>query len=368
MKILHLRSSNFYGGPERQLCEHAHRMIGSGYIVAVGSFSENGRDPEFLKVAGDAGVPTAVIAVTHAYDWSAVVKIRQYLKAETVDIFCTHDYRSHLLGHLVRRKSTARHICFVRGYTQDNLKVRLYQLADRLFLRCADHIVTVSCAQVDRLSGWGIPCSKLSVVHNAVAIEALSRLAAVDLRADHGWTPDNLVVVTAGRFSAEKGQRFLIDAAACCLNQNDQLRFILFGDGPDLTVVQRLIARMGLSSKILCPGFRRDLISALKGADILVNPSKSEGLPNIVLESMAVGVPVIATAVGGVPELVEDNRTGRLVKYGDVDRLSQAILELAGDSTTRKRLAKAATEEVQQRFSFDRQAQLLEHIYKMVAA
>lgn len=368
MTILHLRASNFYGGPERQLYHHAQVMASSRHRVIIGSFCEHGQRPELLIVAEVGGVDNVMIDVSSAYDLSAVGKIKKGLLEENVDLMCTHDYRSHLLGHAACRKSRAKHICFVRGATKDDLKVRLYQWLDKMTLRWADHIVTVSDQQRRDMIAAGYPEARITVAHNAVSLQELSEIESIDLRTVFQLPPEAVVVMAAGRFSREKGQRLLVEAALHAIEQDRRLHFVLFGDGPDMEPVRRQVAGCSYPAQILLPGFDAKVISYLKSADILVNPSYSEGLPNVVLEAMAVGTPVVATSVGGVPELVENQRSGLLVAAGDADALSDAILLLAEDLPMRKRLAENGLRVVEERFTFEQQAKKLAQVYEEVAA
>lgn len=299
MRILHLRASNFYGGPERQLHFHARHALGSNYDITIGSFTEGGQAPQFLKVIAEDKIETCLFRVKNAYDPKAVVTVRNFLKKNDTGVLCTHDYRTHLIGWLATRRRKAKWMAFSRGWTRENVKVRLYHTIDKVILRLADHIVAVSEAQKRRLTRLLIPEGKISVVLNAIEPQQFESIRKVDLRSKYGFASDNLVYISAGRFSREKGQIYLVKATAETIEQNPRLRFVLFGDGPDLEKIRRMVASLGYEDKIRCPGFEKNMLGCIKGADVVVNPSLSEGLPNVVFEAMALGVPVVATAVGG---------------------------------------------------------------------
>ncbi len=366
MKILHLRASNFFGGPERQLLRHAELLRGSEYEVLIGSFTEDGVRPALLDRARNSNVETAALSVRSAYDPAALTGLIEYIRSNHVGIICTHDYRSHILGHVVRTRTGAAHICFARGFTQENAKVRAFQLVDRILMRFANRVVAVSRAQAEYLRRWGVPSRKLSVIYNSIDPEAFADADPVDIRAQLDLPNESIVAVAAGRFSREKGQRFLVRAFTNAIAREGRLRLVLFGEGPDRPGMARWIHEHGLSEYVRCPGYEHNLIGCLKGADILANPSRSEGLPNIVLEAMAVGLPVVATDVGGVPELIEDGVSGWLVPYGDQVAMSGAMTGVAQDPDLRQRLARAAADVVGKRFSFERQAEELTKVYRLV--
>ena len=368
MKILHLRASNFYGGPERQLHLHSRQIMGSEYHLTIGSFSEQGQTPEFLDVIASDGIDTHTFQVKSAYDPVAVGKLRDYLRANDTDILCTHDYRTHTIGFRAKRGTPCRWVAFSRGWTSESLKTKLYHTLDKIIVRFATHIVAVSRAQKDRLVRLMISGDKISVVHNAVDVAAIRAVQPVNLKKKFDFPKNAYVCISGGRFSREKGQIYLVRAAVEAAKSEPRLRFVLFGDGPDLESMRRLVSSFGNERKIICPGFERDLLGCLAGADLLVNPSLSEGLPNIVLEAMAAGTPVVATAVGGVPELITDGLNGLLVPPRDVASLRAKIITMATDTDKARDIAAAAGETVEKNFTFASQGQKLIEVYRRTLA
>ena len=363
MNILHLRASNFYGGPERQLHFHARLAKDSPYKVTVASFAESGGRPEFLDVIARDNIPVHVFDVTSAYDTRAISDLRNYCRANEIDILCTHDYRTTVLGCMAARRIRTRWLAFSRGFTQDNLKVRLYHAIDKFLIRQANHIVAVSHSQKDKLRRLWIREKNISVVHNAIDPDSFAAIPPVDLRTRFGFEPDTFVCISGGRFSREKGQAHLVEAAWSAIARNPRLRFVLFGDGPDWQRMRGRAETLGLVGKVLCPGFERNLLGCMKGADMLINPSLSEGLPNIVLEAMALGVPVVATSVGGVPELVTDNQSGKLVPAANASAMADAIVELADNAEKRAALVSSAKDAIAGEFSFAAQFKMLAALY-----
>lgn len=350
MKVLHLRASNFYGGPERQLHLHAREALGSSLQLTIASFHESGEPPEFLDPIAADGIATHSFDVRSAYDPRAVSAVRHYLHAHDIDLLCTHEYRSALVAWIAVRGSRTRWIAFSRGFTTENLKVRAYQWIDRILIRHAHHVVAVSASQKQKLERLRIPSSRISVVPNAIDAEFIGGAAPVDLRSRYGFASGDFVCVAGGRFSEEKGQVFLVEAAARALRDTPRLRVIMFGDGPQRARILERIARLGIGDQVLCPGFERNMAGCVRAADLLVNPSLSEGMPNIVLEAMGLCTPVLATAVGGVPEIIEDGVSGRLVAPADpgalAARLQEAVQEQERSRTMAERAARFAREEL----------------------
>lgn len=364
IKILHIRASNFYGGPERQLHLHALQTRESEFRITVGSFSENKKTPEFLNVIARDDIDTVCFEVKNAYDRRAISRLRNYLKDKKISILCTHDYRTHLIGYLARRKTSTRWIAFSRGFTRDDLKVRFFQQIEKILIRFADHIVAVSGAQKQKLKKKFIPSKKISVVHNSVDPEIFKTVEPVDLRQKYNLPDHSVVCISGGRFSREKGHIHLVKAAEKALVENGNLRFILYGDGSEYGRIIQYLAKSVHRDKILCPGFEKRLIGCIKDADLLINPSLSEGLPNIILEAMAVGTPVIATDVGGTGELVENGYNGFLVAAADIDGLAEKIIYCISNKEKLRSITGNALKTVGEQYSFAKQARKLYTIYR----
>jgi glycosyltransferase involved in cell wall biosynthesis len=204
----------------------------------------------------------------------------------------------------------------------------------------------------------GVPSPRLSVIPNAARIGAFAGADPESRRQLESFCDEGAeyVVVGAGRLSPEKGVPVLVTAAAEVLRELPGSRFIVFGEGTQRPAIERMIATNGLRGRFVLPGFRTDLDCLLPSADLFVLPSLTEGMPNVVLEASAAGVPVVATAVGGTPEVIAHGRTGYLVPKGDADRLAQAIIELLKDEPRRLQLAQAGREFVRTHFTFEAQA------------
>ncbi len=366
MKILHLRASNFYGGPERQIHFHAKKAKESNLDITICSFSENGQQPDFLNVIAADNLKTHTFKVKNAYDFTAVKTLKDYLIKNNIDIVCSHDYRSHLIAYLSLRKLNKKWVTFSRGWTAENFKIKLYHTIEKFIVRFADKIVAVSGGQKKRLEKLFINPDKILVAHNAIDPAAFDTLDPINLQLKYKFPSDSIVAITGGRFSPEKGQLVLIDAAKIALEQNKSLRFILFGDGPLLEEARQRISKYNLDQYIITPGFEKNLIMHLKGATCLINPSLSEGLPNIVLEAMAMKIPSIATSVGGVPEMITDDYNGILVEPDNPAKLAEAILKFASNMERNNILSENGYKTIIEKFNFDTQFKTLSNLYRQL--
>jgi len=364
LKILHLRSSNFYGGPERQIHFHAKLAQQAGVDICVASFSEENSAPELLNRSSADNIRTELFTVKNAYDSSAIKLIRKYLIDNQVDILCTHEYRSHYYGFRACNTMPTKWIAFSRGMTTENLKIRIFTFLEKYLLRKASHIVAVSDSQKRKLINQSLKSENITTVHNAIDLSFIDSISAVSIKEKFHFEPDLYICISAGRFSEEKGQFYFVKAAEVALKENDKLRFVLFGDGPDLVKIQEYIKQKNLEAYILCPGFEAGVLPLIKTADLLVNPSLSEGLPNIVLEAMASETPVVLTDVGGHPEIVSDNRNGYIVEPKNIDQLAEKILLCVSDRSKQAEFISESKKVLSNKFSFESQNDKLRRIYE----
>jgi glycosyltransferase involved in cell wall biosynthesis len=166
-----------------------------------------------------------------------------------------------------------------------------------------------------------------------------------------------MVFGSVGRLDAVKGQIHLVEALGVLLKRNPTLarrvRLALIGDGPLRSAIERRVRALGLGDRVWMPGSRNDVPELMRGIDLFVLPSLAEGISNTVLEAMACGLPVVATAVGGNTELVEAERSGLLVPPGDSGRLAQAMERFALDTELRRRAGERARARAERLFSLD---------------
>lgn len=209
-------------------------------------------------------------------------------------------------------------------------------------------------------------CDNLHVIPNGIAA-AQPRRSRFDVREELHIAPNQLVAVIIARIDRLKGHADLLDAIACLRNAANCPLLLVAGDGAERPRMETLAHELGLTERhVRFLGFRTDVPDLLAASDLFVLPSLTEGLPLSVLEAMSHGLPVIATPVGGIPELVTDGEHGLLVPVNHPDALAEAIGKLAGDSALRCTLGGAARAHVAAAFSFDAMMRRYEHLYHSV--
>lgn len=352
--VCHLIASNFAGGPEKQIVELSTRLPALGWPVVIGAFRENRPTVEVIENARARGVPTFLIDTRSNFSPLAAVQLARHLRRHRVTLLVTHGYKSNLIGRLATAGTRVTQVPMVRGYTAEDWKVRLYERIDRGLLRRAPSVLCVSAATREMLVRQGVARERIRVLHNAVDDEISP--APLNLAESFGLPPGARVIVAAGRLSPEKGHRYLVEAMGRTPERVPPAVLVILGSGREAERLGQQIAAAGLTGRVVLGGFRADVLRCLAGAELVVNPSLTEGMPNVVLEALALNRPVVATDVGGVRELITAGETGWLVPPADPGALAGAITEALDDAPRARARAEAGRRRVAASFSFSGQA------------
>lgn len=363
--ILHLRASNFVGGPEKQIFAYAN-CCSDELNTIIASFCGPVEGTDFLREATSRGINSLELSCSLTQSIRSVVNC---VRQSQVRLLCAHGYKGALVAGITSAITGVPYACFLRGSTRENLKVVVYEAIERFCCRGADRIVCLSHAQGAGLSRQYK--DRVRVVVNATEVRNYSsdeRIAAKQRICNlAGLDPEQPLVVAAGRLSPEKGAAILVDAAAKLSNLEPSLQFVVFGDGIERGRITQRICDQGLGSSFKLVGHQPDFSELVCGADLLVNPSFTEEMPNVVLEAMSAGVPIVATAVGGVPELASGDAIA-LVPPGNALALSNAILDLAGKPEKRESMIKKAWARLSEDYSPARQRDQLRSLYEEYVA
>lgn len=373
--VLHLRASEFVGGPEKLIFGQCDDGASGRFRYTLASFTKpgDGNGSGLLHAAAERGLRTAALGTRGPFDPAVVGRLAQLIRETNVDIVSAHGYRARLVAYAAKLLTGTPVVAVCHGWTGEDRKVRLYEAVDRRVLRAADHVIAVSQSMRLKVLRLGIEEGRVTVVPNS--IERLGRPpvpAAVrrpdGLRAELGIERRAPLIVSAGRLSPEKGHRFLVSAAPFISTSAPEAHIVILGEGPERSSLIDLARRLAVADRVLFPGFRSDLALLWAEFDLFVLPSLSEGLPLVVLEAMAAGVPCVATRVGGVPEVIRHRETGVLVPPGSPQALGRAIVELVSDSGLRARVGASGRRFVAARHTWARNRRTVEQVYGEVLA
>lgn len=307
-------------------------------------------DWQFRDAAQATGVSFQALKQRHGFDPAVLKGLLRLARDNDIQIIQSHGYKAHLLCFFLSRLTGLPWVGFVHGWTSENLKVKCYNLIDKLMVRFADRIVPVSASLGERLHLGTRGRSKMQVVNNAVDLTS-SAASGAQIRQRFGIADSDFLLGVVGRLSPEKGHADFIAAMKRVADSAPRVKAIFIGDGQERSALERSIAEHSLQQRIFLAGYQEELAPYYRALDLVVMPSHSEGMPNAALEAMVHGKPVLATAVGGIPEVVLDGVTGVLVPPHDPAALSAAVLKLAQDRGLLDSLGSAGEERVKSEFN-----------------
>lgn len=369
MNLVHLVASPFIGGPERQVLGLA-RHLPASYRSTFVSFPEHGKCKAVLDQAKNDGFDAYALRHNTPQFGKAARELICALRNLRADAVLCNGYKPDIVGWYAAHRLGIPALSVSHGWTAATLKVWAYEMIDRLVLRWMDRVVCVSQAQADRVKNARVPERKVIVIRNAIGQEAFAPPDPTYRDKLFSFFPRRpcLIVGSAGRLSPEKGFPLLVQAARTLAPMFPDIGFVHFGEGPQRGEMVQAIFVAGLEDRFILAGFHTDVNKYLPYLDLCVLPSYTEGLPVVLLEAFAAGVPVVATAVGGTPEVVDDKVNGLLVPSGDVPALTAAIETLLRDANLRKEMAERGKTKVQEQFTFPAQSLAYQQVLAEVMA
>ncbi|MEO7157829.1 MAG: glycosyltransferase [Vicinamibacterales bacterium] len=234
--------------------------------------------------------------------------------------------------------------------------------------RQMDAFIAASGAIKEILVHDGIPAGRIEVVHDGIDVDKIANRPVIDLHAEY-WLPHGVpVIANVGALVPHKGQKYLIDAMPLVLREVPDAHLAIFGEGELRAPLEKQIKHLSLAKRVLLPGFREDVLSLMKSADLFVMSSVTEGLGSAVLDAMAMGQAVVGTRAGGIPEAVIPGETGLLVEPADSKALAAAIVALLKDADKRKQYGEAGLKRVAKQFGVDRLVDCTLAVYERIAA
>lgn len=369
MRVLHLISSGGMYGAEAVILNLSAALNARGDHSAIGLFSNSAQpNLQLHEAASRVGIESHLIPCRGQVDRTVGSKIRQLSHALHVDVVHAHGYKADVYAWMALRGSTTPLISTCHTWYDNNLAVRLYGALDRFLLKQFDAVVAVSDEVRDRLLRAGVAPAKVSIIRNGIDLRPFLHAEQARRQRQTQTTGASLRIGLVGRLAPEKGVDLFLRAAAETAQAFPDASFVIAGDGPDRGSLERLIEELGLQGRASLLGRTDDMIGFYGSLDVLVSASRQEGLPIALLEGMASALPVVATAVGAVPQVVRDGQTGILLPPGDPSRLSVAVQQMLRDDHLRSNLGKAAQHLIADEFSAARMTAEYIELYQKVSS
>ncbi|TWU01282.1 glycosyltransferase family 4 protein [Stieleria varia] len=366
--VLHTRIVNGVGGgPEKTILNSPRYLRALGYDSAC-LYLHPSDDPgihQLSEKAMDAGAEIIAWPDGAPIDFDLVRRLAKLCRERKVSIWHAHDYKTNVLGLQVRRHWPMKLVTTTHGWGVAGFKNQLYSSVGKACLPFYDAVIAVSDDLQRSARRWLVPASRVHLIQNAIDTEAYKRqIPRSDAKSRLGMSPESgLLLVGLGRLSAEKGFDHLIDVVSQVRSQGHRVTLWIGGEGNCREPLEQQIKSLQLQDCVRLLGHVADPKMLLQAADIFVLSSTNEGLPNVVLEAMAMETPVIATRVAGVPKLIRDGQDGLLVDIGNRQQMTDAITQLLLDPLSRDRLANQARQHIVQSYAFDRRMDHVAAVY-----
>lgn len=355
LTILHTESSAGWGGQESRTLQECLglKKLGDRVLILCKPGSK------LSERAGAAGIEVLTHPMRGSYDMCAVWRIMDIIKKENVDIVNTHSGVDSFLGAVAGRLSLKR----PRIVRTRHLALPITSRASYALL--PHRVVTVSeYVRTYLIKEKGIPAAKVIAIPTGIDLEKFDPDKTPDtLRAGLGLKGGALIVGTVAILRRKKGHHVLLDAIPRVLAAVPEAVFVFAGNGPQMENIEARIKELGIENSVLLLGLRSDVPSVIKGLDIFVLPTLQEALGTSILEASAMGIPVIATRVGGVPEAVIEGKTGILVEPQDSAGLADAIIRLLKDAPLRERMGKEGRRAAVENYSTDIMSKRMKSLY-----
>ena len=296
-------------------------------------------------------------------DWLPLYRL---LRRERFDVVHAHKFGSNVWGTLIGRLARVP-VIVAHEHTWSFEGEPLRKLLDRQLIGRGSSVF-VAVSEEDRrkmIEIEGVRPGKLLFVPNGISGRGP---VGIDVRAQLGIPPEARVIGTLGVLRPQKALDVLIRAAAPLLREMPDLRVLIVGEGPERPVLEQLVEREGLGDQVLLPGFRDDVPDVISMFDVAASSSAFEGSPLAMMEFMEAGLPIVATRVGGVPDLIDDGVHGLLVDFGDVEGLTAALRRMLGDRDAARQMGERARERRRREFDLDVVVGRFEALYRRLRA
>lgn len=385
MRILHLRKSGGFYGVERMLVELGpHAGAKATHVLGV-LLDDPGASRDFADRAAARGIPVLELRADGKFSLGVVRVVQGALLREPFDLVHCHGYKADLVGFAAVRaagpalRRAGRSLPLVttihgwHGDVQGNARVRLNEWLDQQAMRRFDFVIANSSATFAQAERLGFARERLRVVH--YGIEPIpwdaARVAAERrrVRDEIGLSDATRLVLCLGRLSPEKGHPFAIEAMASLVHERGlDVRLAILGHGPEKERLEACVKRHRLESHVLLPGFTREVDAWLAASDLFLLPSLQEEFGQVTLEAYRLARPVVATRTWGIPDVVEDGRTGLLVPPADAGAIGEAVGALLGDPARARALGEAGHARFLAHFTAERMVADHEALYAELVA
>jgi glycosyltransferase involved in cell wall biosynthesis len=369
-KIAYLIDGLSMGGAERlmvPMLKHLSRAHFDPYVCALQSKDGNPMADEIRAL----GIEVDCLDIKHLRDWDAIPRLRKYLKKIGADLVHTQLEAANILGNITAKLLGLPSVCTIHVLPSLNVKTKtkVHQRLEWFVLRhFCDRVISVSEeARQYHLKVSGAPEGQVTTIYNGIELSAFSDLGKTHernlVRAELGIPQDANVLVTVAVLRPPKGIQYMIRALPAVLESHPNTYYLIVGSGSHQDVLVQEAVGAHVTERVVFAGMRKDVPRLLAAGDIFVLPTLTEALPTVLAEAMASKLPIVATRVGGIPEMVTEGQNGLLLEPEDVDGLSRVCIRLLTNPEERLSMGAEGWRIADQKFSAERQVEQLNNLY-----
>ncbi len=319
---------------------------------------------EDFNQIGVATVPLAMGKIL--WNPRSIISLMRLVRKQGIDVVHVHSQEAGMLVRILARFAGTKIII----YTPQCTNIRnerwfwLYRLIEKYFSFLTDAIISVNETDRLRIIEWGIPKSKVVTIKNGIDLTLfMDSIDVEDMKGQLGLNEKQPVVMQVGRLNDQKDPLTFVKGASLVAQEYPEVQFALVGDGPLKDEVEAYIQDLGLKDQMHCLGWRENAYKLVPIADIISLTSRWEGLPYVLLEAMAWSRPVVATAVNGCPEVVQDGINGYLVPVNDPDSWAKSVIKLLGNPERSVEMGRHGNELLIEGFSLTKMVEQTERLY-----
>jgi len=357
IKVLHIITRLIRGGAEHNTLLSVKGLAKLGYDVSLAAGPSDKKEGDLELAYRQADIklillPTLIREISPLNDLITFFKLYIFIRKKRFDIIHTHVSKAGILGRWAAKIAGVPFICHTThgnifaGYFNTHI-TKFFILFNRLTVMITDKMITITdIGQKQWLDrGIGRPAQYITI-YSGINLDEFNpenlNIRNKDLKKVLGFQEDDFIIGNVGRMAPIKGHKYLIQAASSIIEQIPKAKFLIVGDGPIRDEMEAFAKKLGLDKHVVFLGMRENVPELLSIMNLFVLPSINEGMGRALVEAMAMGLPCVATSVGGVIEVVKDGETGLLVHAKDSKALAGAITRLANDAELSKRLAQTA--------------------------
>lgn len=366
LRVLQLGSPAGMYGAERwiiALVKHLDRRKIQSTVAVIQD--DSSQSAPLCAEAVSLGFATQIFQAKGRFNLAAIGALRKYIIEYRIDILHTHFYKTDIIGYLATRGTSCKIVSTPHGWSRKmDFKLWCYEMADRMVFPLLDGVAPLSEDLYSSLAKMPFLRKRLYFIRNGVDLSEIDEIREIESTLLNGKKEGKIILGYIGQLIPRKGLDNLLKAVSLLQSRNCEL--YLIGDGPERERLEHIAEEKKIREKVHFLGFQTDRLKFLLGFDVLILPSRLEGIPRCLMEAMAAGVPVVASDIPGCNDLIDDERTGLLFSVEDCEHLAWTLEKILSSPDLRKSLVTKARKHILEAYSATRMAKQYEALYQEI--